>query len=279
MQNETMEMGKGEKGKGRERRSEERGMVGRRGREGAEQETLLFSPFVFRLVLGLFHIGVFVFLNHIVGTALHNAGGGDQGQCGLFLQFGNGQGTAIAHGGFDLGKGHGHIVVETSGVRHIGVHALLEGKLFVTSQIIALPVPCPGRAFPPVFLVVNAADADLVGGAFIKPGKIPTQHHKIGTHGQSQSDVVVVDDAAVGADRHIHSGFLVIAVPFGAYIDQCGSLSSADALGFPGDADRAAADADFDEVRACLSEETEALAVNDVARADLYVVSVLRAYP
>ena len=46
-----------------------------------------------------------------------------------------------------------------------------------------------------------------------------------------------------------------------------------------GDADGAAADADLDEVRAGLSEETEALTVNNVARADLYTVAVLLRVP
>ena len=45
------------------------------------------------------------------------------------------------------------------------------------------------------------------------------------------------------------------------------------------DADGAAADADLDEVRAGLSEEAEALTVNNVSRADLNGVLILRAYP
>ena len=88
-----------------------------------------------------------------------------------------------------------------------------------------------------------------------------------------------MNDAAVRADRDVDAGLLEILVACCRNLDQRSSLTAADALLLTGDADGAAADADLDEVRACLSEETEALAVNNVACADLYVVAVLRAYP
>ena len=91
--------------------------------------------------------------------------------------------------------------------------------------------------------------------------------------------MVVVNDTAVRADRNVDAGLLEILVTSGCNLDQSGSLTAADALLLTGDADRAAADADLDEVRAGLSEEAEAFTVNNVARADLYTVAVLCAYP
>ena len=57
------------------------------------------------------------------------------------------------------------------------------------------------------------------------------------------------------------------------------SLTASDALSLAGDADGAAADADLDEVCAGLGQEQEALAVNDVACADLHLVAVVLADP
>ena len=81
-----------------------------------------------------------------------------------------------------------------------------------------------------------------------------------------------MNDAAVRADRDVDAGLLEILVACCRNLDQRSSLTAADALLLTGDADGAAADADLDEVRACLSEETEALAVNNVACADLYLL-------
>ena len=40
----------------------------------------------------------------------------------------------------------------------------------------------------------------LFVGALVEAGEVAAQHDEVGTHGQCQGDVVVVDDAAVGAD-------------------------------------------------------------------------------
>ena len=56
--------------------------------------------------------------------------------------------------------------------------------------------------------------------------------------------------AAVGADGHIDAGFLEILVTSRSNLDESGSLTSANALGLPGDADGAAADAHLHKVSA-----------------------------
>ena len=57
---------------------------------------------------------------------------------------------------------------------------------------------------------------------------------EICTHGQSQCHVIIVDDAAVGADGDIDAGFLEIFIPGRGHFDDSGSLSAADALLFRG---------------------------------------------
>ena len=91
--------------------------------------------------------------------------------------------------------------------------------------------------------------------------------------------MIVVDNAAVGTDGHIHAGLLEILVSCGCNLDQSGCLAPADALGFPGDADGAAADAHLYEVRTGLSQEPEAVPVHHVARADLHGVAIGLAHP
>ena len=91
--------------------------------------------------------------------------------------------------------------------------------------------------------------------------------------------MIIVNDTAVRADRNVDAGLLEILVTSGCNLDQSGSLTAADALLLTGDADGAAADADLDEVRAGLSEETEALTVNNVARADLNGVAYTSRVP
>ena len=81
--------------------------------------------------------------------------------------------------------------------------------------------------------------------------------------------MVVVNDAAVGADRYVDAGSLVVFISGLAYFDESRCLAAADALGLTGDADGAAADADLDEVSACFCEEEEAFSVDDIACADL----------
>ena len=91
--------------------------------------------------------------------------------------------------------------------------------------------------------------------------------------------MVVVDDAAVGADGHIDAGLLVVLVTSLGNLDDSGSLTTADALGLAGDADGAAADADLHKVCTSLSEEAEALGVHHVAGTHLDGVAVVLADP
>src|SRR5699024_169714 len=80
-------------------------------------------------------------------------------------------------------------------------------------------------------------------------------------------------------DRDVNTGLEEILVARRSDLDQRGRLAAANALLLTGDADRAAADADLDKVRARVSEEAEALAVNHVARADPDAVAVVLANP
>ena len=91
--------------------------------------------------------------------------------------------------------------------------------------------------------------------------------------------MVVVDDAAVGADGDVDAGLLKVAIPLGADVDERCGLAAADALGLPGDADGAAADADLHKVGAALGQEAEARRVHHVARADLHRVAVVLPHP
>ena len=88
-----------------------------------------------------------------------------------------------------------------------------------------------------------------------------------------------MDDTAVGTDRNIDAGLLKILVSRLCDLDDCSRLTAADALGLAGDADGTAADADLHEVCACLCQEQETVAVDDIARADLDTVAVGLADP
>ena len=91
-----------------------------------------------RLVVAHRLLGV---LDHdVVGAALDDGGGGDEGETGLVLQLGDGERTAVAHGGLDLVQGAVHAVLEGAGVGHVGVDALDEGELLGAAQVVALPV-------------------------------------------------------------------------------------------------------------------------------------------
>jgi len=159
-------------------------------------------------------------------------------------------------------------------VGDIGVNAFFEAQLSAATQIVALPVTGTVRAFTPVFLHVSAVYQHLGGGAFVEAGEVAAQHQKVCAHGKSQSHMVIVDDTAVGANGHINAGLLEVFVTGSRHFDQCGSLSAANALGLTGDADRTAANADLNEVRAGLGQETEAVLVNNVTGTDLYGVAV-----
>ena len=91
--------------------------------------------------------------------------------------------------------------------------------------------------------------------------------------------MVIVDDAAVRAYGDINAGLFIISVSLGADLDQRGSLTAADALGLAGDAYRAAADTDLDEIGAAVGKEPESLGVDYITGADLDAVAVALAYP
>ena len=169
--------------------------------------------------------------------------------------------------------------MEGAGVGDIGVHAFFKAQLGGATQVVALPVPGPIGAFAPIFFDIGAVDHQLVGGAFVKPGKIPAQHEEVRAHGQGQGHVVVVDNAAIGANGHVDTGLLKVFIPGGSHFDEGGGLSPANALGLPGDADGTAADADFHKVCPRLGQEQEALPVHHIAGAHLHGVAVLAADP
>ena len=215
-----------------------------------------------------------VFEHHVMGAAFDDAGGGDEGDAGIFLELRDRQSTAVAHGGFDFVQGHLNVVLEAAGVRYVGIDAFFEGELACAAHIVALPVAGAGGTFAPVLFHVVAADVDLVGGAFVKAGEVAAQHDEVSAHSQSQGHVVVVNDTAVGADGDVDAGLFVIFVAGFGHIDDSGSLSAADTFLLTGDTDGAAADADFDEVCASFSQEAEAFAVNDIACADFDGIAV-----
>ena len=177
---------------------------------------------------------------HVMGPALHNGDGADKRQLGLLPQLRDGQRAAVAHGGAHSGQRGGHAVAQCPGVGDVGVHSLLKAELGRAAQVVTLPVPGPGAALAPILLHVAAADEDLAGGALVKPGEVPAQHAEVRSHGQGQGDVVVLDNAAVGADGDVDAGLGKILVPCGRHVDDRRGLPPADALGLPGDADGAA---------------------------------------
>ena len=214
-----------------------------------------------------------------MAAALDNGGGRNDGQAGFFLQLGDGERTAVAHGRAHLVQRRLHAVGQGAGVGHVGIDALLKAQLLGAAQVVALPVAGAVGALAPVFLDVVAADAQLVRRGLVEAGEVAAQHNEVRTHGQRQRDVVILHDAAVGADGDVDAGLLVVLVAGLGDLNDRRSLTASDALSLAGDADGAAADADLDEVCAGLGQEQEALAVNDVACADLHLVAVVLTDP
>ena len=91
--------------------------------------------------------------------------------------------------------------------------------------------------------------------------------------------MVIVNNAAVGADRHINAGFLIIFVTCFGNFNYCGCLAAADTFLFTGNADGTAADTYFNKVCAAFGKETEACCVNYVACANFYAVAVMFTNP
>ena len=156
---------------------------------------------------------------------------------------------------------------------------LLRSSALSTAQIITLPVAGAVGTFAPVFLHVIAVDAQFVCGALIKTREVAAQHYKVGAHGKSKRDVIIMNDAAVGADGNINSGFFEVFVPRTGHFNDRRSLSAANAFGFAGDADRTAANADLHKICTSFCEKTEAVAVNHVAGAYFYAIAVFFADP
>ena len=71
-------------------------------------------------------------------AALHNAGGGNEGELSFFLQLGDGERAAVAHSGFYLVEGEGDVVLQTSRVGDVGVHTLFERQLARAAEVVAL---------------------------------------------------------------------------------------------------------------------------------------------
>ena len=212
-------------------------------------------------------------------AALDDAGRGNERELCLLLEFRDRQCAAVAHGGLDLRKRQRYVVAKTARVRDVGIDALLERQLLVAAEVVPLPVARTRGALAPVFLVISAVEIHLAGRAFVESRKVPAEHDKIRAHRKRQRHVVVIDDAAVGADRNVHARLLKVRVARLAHVDQRRRLTAADALRFTRDADGPAADADLDKVRALLRKEAETVRVDHVARADLHRVAVAFAYP
>ena len=164
--------------------------------------------------------------------------------------------------------------MQGAGVGNVGVHAFLEGQLGSAAQVIPLPVPGTVGALAPVLLHVHTVDHHLIGGAFVEPGEVPTQHEEVSTHGQSQGHVIIVNNAAVGANGDVDAGLTEVLIPCRCHFNHGGGLTTADALGLPGDADGAAADAHLHEVRPGLGQEEEPVPIHHVAGTDLDRITV-----
>ena len=180
----------------------------------------------------------------------------------------------MIHGGTHFAQSDVQVVVQTAGVRHVGVHPLLKRELGAAAHVISLPVAGAGRAFAPVFLHVVAVDNHFVGGTFVKTGEIAAQHAEISTHGQCQCDVVVMYDASVGTDGHVHSLLLEIGVAGFGHLNDCSRLSSSYTFGFPCDADGASSNSHFDEVGACIGQKAESVRIHHISRSNLHLVPI-----
>lgn len=68
--------------------------------------------------------------DNVVRAAFRNGDGRHERDFRFFLQFGNGERAAVAHGVRHLAHRHGNAVVQVSGVRHVAVHAFLKAHAF-----------------------------------------------------------------------------------------------------------------------------------------------------
>ena len=212
-------------------------------------------------------------------AAFYNRGCGNKGEYSLFLQFRNSECATVAHSSLNLCTGLSYVYLQRTSVWNVGINAFFKCQFLGAIQVVTAPVSCTVGTFAPVFLNYAAVDSSLFGWGFIETCEVTAQHYEVSAHSQSQGDVVIVYDTAIRAYRNIDTGFLVVFISCLANFNQRGSLSTADTLGFTGDADRTAADTYLNKVSSSLSEEQEAVAVNYVACANLNLVTIVLTNP
>src|SRR5262245_55335399 len=88
--------------------------------------------------------------------------------------------------------------------------------------------------------------------------------------------MIVLADAAVRADGNVYSGRAEIFVTSLGDLHDRSRLSAADPFLLPRDADRAAPNANFDEVGACVSEIEKSIPVYHVSGTDVGAISISR---
>ena len=212
-------------------------------------------------------------------ASFDNRNRGHQRQFGFVPQLRNCQRTAVAHRRTYLGERGCHTVRQCTGIGDIGINAFFKAQFCCAAEIISLPVTRTGAALAPVFLHIAAADEDLAGGRLVKAREVAAQHAEVRAHCKRQRDVIVLHNAAVGTDGNIYASLFKIAVALRGNINDSGRLTAADALGLTRNTDRAAADADFYEIRACICQEAEALAIDHVSGANLDGIAVVLTDP
>ena len=70
----------------------------------------------------------------------------------------------------------------------------------------------------------------LFVGLSSKRGEVAAQHDEVGAHGQSKRQMMIVHDAAVGADGNVHARLLEVLVACLRHFDGSGGLAAADAF-------------------------------------------------
>ena len=153
----------------------------------------------------------------VVVAAFDDGGGGNQRHAGVLVKVFNSLDAAVAHGGLYLIKGELYVVVQGTGVSYVGIDAFLKGELACAAQIVSLPIAGAVAAFAPVLFNVSTVHEHLRAGSFIEAGEIAAQHQEVGTHGEGEGHMMVIDDATVGADGNVDAGFFVILIALGRY--------------------------------------------------------------
>ena len=118
----------------------------------------------------------------------------------------NGQHAAVAHRRTNLCKRTLNVVLQRTCIRNVRVNAFLKRQLLVAAEVITLPVAGTVAAFAPVFLHIVAVDDDLVGGRLIKSREVTAHHQEVSAHRQRKGHVIIMNNAAVRADRNINTG-------------------------------------------------------------------------